>query len=129
MYDDLFDFRLDNKEMAIILIVFAILVGVFCVGYLFGISSATGKDVHDNGGGAGGIGQQIEQAGADIQHAADGIKEASGTADKIGSGIKDAKDTAQYIHSTAADSAGLISECQSIIARVRSRGAQDPAKN
>ena len=129
MYNDLFDIGPDNKEMAIaILIVFAFLVAVFGCGYMLGISSA-GPDVHDNGGGAAGAGQQIEQAGADIQHAADGIHEAERSADKIGAGIKDAKDTAGYIQSTAADSAGIISECQSIIKQVRARGAQDAPKN
>lgn len=125
MYNDLFDIGPDNKEMAtFILIVFAVLVAVFGAGYLLGISSA-GPDVHDNGGGAAGAGQQIEQAGADIQHAADGIRQAERTADQIGAGLANAKESAGYIHSTAADSAGIIAECQSIIERVRARGAQD----
>ena len=129
MYNDLFDIGPDNKEMAIaILIVFAVLVAVFSAGYMLGISSA-GPDVHDNGGGTAGAGQQIEQAGADIQHAADGIREAERAADKIGAGIKNAKESAQYIQSTANTSAELISECQSIIGRVRARGAQDATKN
>ena len=129
MYDDFFDIRPNNKEMAaLILIVFIILVAVFSAGYMLGISSA-GPDVHDNGGGTAGAGQQIEQAGADIQHAADGIKAAERTADQIGSGIKDAKVTAGYIQSTANTSAELISECQSIIGQVRARGAQDAPKN
>ena len=127
MYNDLFDIGPDNKEMAaLILIVFALLVAVFGCGYMLGISSA-GPDVHDHGSGAAGAGQQIEQAGADIQHAADGIKEAERTADQIGTGLAGAKKSAQYIQSTANTSAELISECQSIIARVRARGAQDPA--
>lgn len=125
MYNDLFDIGPDNKEMAaLILIVFIILVAVFGVGYMLGISSA-GPDVHDHGGGAAGAGQQIEQAGADIQHAAEGISQAAGTADKIGSGIADAKGTAQYIHSTATTSAELVSECQSILEGIRSRGKTD----
>ena len=127
MYNDLFDIGPDNKEMAIaILIVFALLVAVFGCGYMLGISSA-GPDVHDNGSGAAGDGQQIEQAGADIQHAAEGISQAAGTADQIGSTIKDAKDTAGYIHSTAADSAGIVAECQSILEGIRRRGATDQA--
>lgn len=129
MYDDFFDFRPNNKEMAaLILIVFIILVAVFGAGYMLGISSA-GPDVHDNGGGDAGAGQQIEQAGADIQHAADGIQEAAGTAGAVSGTIKDAADTAQYIHSTAGDSAGIISECQSILEGIRRRGAQDTASH
>lgn len=132
MWDELFDLRPTNKEMAaLILGVFVFLVAAFGLGYLLGCSTSTGtgENVHDNGGGAAGARQQIEQAGADIQHAADGIKEAERTIDKIGAGIKNAKDTAQYIHSTAADSAGIIAECQSIIGQVRARGAQDAPKN
>ena len=122
--NDFSDFGPSNKEMAaLILVVLIVLVGAFGCGYLLGVERT--QDIHDNGGGAAGAGQQIEQAGADIQHAADGIKEAAGTADKIGAGIKDAAGTAQYIHSTAADSAGIVAECQSILARVRARGAQD----
>ena len=129
MYD-FFDIGPNRKEMAaLILGVFVFLVAVFSLGYMFGCGSSTGtgENVHDNGGGAAGAGQQIEQAGADIQHAADGIKEAAGTADKIGAEIKSAKESAQYIHSTAADSAGIISECQSILEGIRRRGAQDQA--
>ena len=127
MYNDLFDIRPNNKEMAIaILIVFIILVAIFGAGYMLGISSA-GPDVHDNGGGAAGAGQQIEQAGADIQHAAEGISQAAGTAGAVSGTIKDAAGTAQYIHSTAADSAGIVAECQSILEGIRRRGAQDQA--
>ena len=124
MWDDFFDIRPTSKEMAaLILGVFVFLVAAFSLGYMLGCSSRAGtENVHGNGGGAAGVGQQIEQAGADIQHAADGIKEAAGTADKIGNEIKDAKDTAGYIQSTAADSAGIIAECQSIIAGIRARG-------
>lgn len=125
MYDDFFDIRLENKEIAaLILAVFVFMVVVFSAGYCVGLrnSGTGGEDIHDNGSGAAGVGEQIEQAGTDIQHAAEGIKEAAGTADKIGSGIKDAKDTAGYIQSTADTSAELISECQSIIAGIRARG-------
>ena len=130
MYD-FFDIGPNRKEMAVcILVVLVFVVVIFGLGYMFGCSSSTGtENVHDNGTGTAGVGQQIEQAGADIQHAADGIKAAERTADKIRSGITNAKESAQYIHSTAADSAGIISECQSIIAKVRARGAQNAPKN
>ena len=121
MYNDFFDIRLKNKEVAaLILVVLIFVVVIFGLGYMLGVART--KDVYSNGSGAAGVGEQIEQAGTDIQHAADGIKEAAGTADKIGSGIKDAKDTAGYIQSTADTSAELISECQSIIAGIRARG-------
>ena len=124
MYDDFFDIRLTNKEiLTVVLVVLIVLVGAFGSGYLLGVERA--KDVHDNGSGAAGAGQQIEQAGTDIQHAADGIRQAAGTADKIGTGLAGAKESAQYIHSTAKTSAELVSECQSILEGIRSRGAQD----
>ena len=125
--NDFSELDITGKEVAVaVLIVFIILVAVFSAGYMLGISNA-GPDVHDNGSGTAGAGQQIEQAGADIGHAADGIKEAAGTADKIGAGIKDAKDTAGYIQSTADNSAAIISECQSILKGIRSRGKTDQA--
>lgn len=127
MYDDLFDIKLTNKEILTgVLVVLIILVVTFSAGYMLGISSA-GPDVHDNGSGTAGVGQQIEQAGTDIQHAKEGIKEAAGTADAVSGTIKDAAGTAQYIHSTAADSAGIISECQSILEGICRRGATDQA--
>ena len=124
MYDDFFDIRPNNKEILTgVLVVLIVLVGAFGSGYLLGVERT--KDIHDNGGGAAGAGQQIEQAGTDIYHAAEGISQAAGTADKIGSGIADAKGTAQYIHSTATTSAELVSECQSILDGIRRRGAQN----
>ena len=120
--------RPTNKETAVaILIVTVLLVVIFCAGYLLGVERT--KDIYSNGSGAAGVGEQIEQAGTDIQHAADGIKEAQGTADKIGSGIEDAKDTAGYIQSTTETSVELVAECQSIIDGIQARGAQDAAKN
>ena len=118
---DFSDVGPNRKEMAALIIgVLVFLVVTFGLGYLLGVKRT--KDVYSDGTGTAGVGEQIEQAGTDIQHAADGIKEAAGTADKLGSEITDAKGTAQYIHSTAADSAGIIAECQSIIAGIRARG-------
>jgi methyl-accepting chemotaxis protein len=126
MWDDFFELRPTNKEMAaLILGVFVFLVAAFGLGYLLGVERT--KDVYSDGSGTAGVGEQIEQAGTDIQHAADGIKEAAGTADKIGAGIESAKESAQYIHSTADTSAELVAECQSIIAGIRARG--QAAKN
>ena len=128
MLDDFFELRPTNKEMAaLILGVFVFLVAAFGLGYLLGCERT--KDIYSNGSGAAGVGEQIEQAGTDIQHAADGIKEAAGTADKIGAGIESAKESAQYIHSTADTSAELISECQSIIEGIRARGQAAASKD
>ena len=128
MYYDFSDIGPNNKEMAaLILGVLIFLVVVFGLGYLLGFERT--KDIYSNGSGAAGVGEQIEQAGTDIQHAADGIKEAAGTADKIGAGIESAKESAQYIHSTADTSAELIAECQSIIAGIRARGQAAKTKD
>lgn len=122
---NVYDYRPgDEKVAAMLLGAVVLMVVVFSAGYLLGIRNA-GTDVSGNGSGAAGVGSEIEQAGTDIQHAADGIQEAAGTADQIGNTIKDAKDTAGYIHSTAADSAGIISECQQILAGIRGRGKTD----
>ena len=127
MYD-LSELEITGKDVAVsVLIAVVFLVVAFGLGYLLGCERT--KDIYSNGSGAAGVGEQIEQAGTDIQHAADGIKEAAGTADKIGSGIKDAKDTAGYIQSTADTSAELVSECQSIIAGIRARGQAAKTKD
>ncbi len=127
MYD-IPELETKGKDIAIaVLIVVVFLVVVFCAGYCIGWERA--EDVYCNGTGTAGIEQQIGEAGADIQHAADGIKEAAGTADKIGAGIESAKESAQYIHSTADTSAELISECKSIIAGIRARGQAAKTKD
>ena len=128
MWDDIFDIRPTNKEMAaLILGVFVFLVAAFSAGYMLGVERT--KDVYSNGSGAAGVGQQIEQAGADIGSAKTGIEAAAGHADKIGSGIETAKESAQYIHSTADTSAELVAECQSIIEGIRARGKAAASKD
>lgn len=124
--NDVFDFRLNCKEIiTAFLILLVLLVGSGFAGYLLGVERAA--DVHNNGGGASGIGQQIGEAGTAIGNAEAGIGAAAGTADQIGAGLGAAQESAQYIHSTAATSAELIAECQSILAGIRSRGEKDPA--
>ena len=130
MYD-FSDLQPTNKEMAaLILGVFVFLAAVFGAGYMLGISNAgkpAGTDVSDNGNGTAVIGNQLTEAGSNIQHAKDGIEAAAGTADKIGTGISQAKESAGYIQHTADSSAELIAECQQIIGRVRSRREKDQA--
>ena len=127
MYD-LSELEITGKDVAVsVLIAVVFLVVAFGLGYLLGCERT--KDIYSNGSGAAGVGEQIEQAGTDIQHAADGIKAATGTADKIGAGIESAKESAQYIHSTADTSAELVAECQSIIAGIRARGQAAKTKD
>ncbi|MBR4908797.1 MAG: hypothetical protein IKZ43_07290 [Acidaminococcaceae bacterium] len=128
MYD-LSDIGPTTKEMAAIIIaVFIVLVLIFGAGYLLGINSAR-EDLYDNGNGAAGVGNQITEAGTNIQHAKDGIEAAAGTVDRIGAGISQAKESTGYIQHTADSSAELIAECQSIIRQIRQRGKTDTAAN
>ena len=125
MYD-LSELGPTNKEIAaLILIVFIILVACFGAGYLLGVERT--EDIYHNGSGAGGVEQQITEAGSNIQDAKDGIEAAAGTADQIGAGIGQAKESAGYIQHTADTSAELIAECESIIRSVRQRGQADTA--
>ena len=118
MYDVRF-FRPPNKETATAVIVAVVLlVVVFCLGYLLGLRA----DVHDNGDGTEPIGNQLTEAGTNIQHAKDGINEAQGTAGTVAGTVADAAATADYLSGTVNDSAELIGQCQQIVKRVRSRG-------
>ena len=111
-------FRPPNKETATAVIVAVVLlVVVFCLGYLFCL-----RHVSDHGSGADTVGNQLEQAGTNIQHAKDGIGQAASTADAVAGTVADAQGTAEYISGTVNDSAELIRQCQQIIARVRARG-------
>ena len=117
MYDVRF-FRPPNKETATLVIVAVVLlVVVFCLGYMLCL-----RHVSDHGGGADAVGNQLEQAGTNIQNAKDGIDQAAGTADKVGAGIGAAKESAGYLQHTADTSAELIADCQRIIRQVRARG-------
>lgn len=123
MYDIPF-FTPTRKEMAVaILGVFIFLVAVFSAGYMLGV-----RNVHDNGSGVAGVGNEIGHAESNISNAATGIEAAQGHADQVANGIESAKEQAGYIHSTATTSAGIVSECQSILAGIRSRGkTKEPA--
>ena len=105
--------------LPIIIGVVAMLLGV-AIGYGLGL-----RNVSDHGSGADAIGNQLEQTSTNINNAADGISQAERTADQIGTGLTNAKESAGYIHSTATTSSELVAECQSIIAKVRARGAQN----
>jgi hypothetical protein len=115
---DISELKPDRKETAIaILVCVAVLVAIFCAGYLLGL-----RHVSDHGGGADTVGNQLAETGTAIQHAKDGVDQAAGTADKVGAGIGAAKESAGYLQHTADTSAELIGQCQHIVARVRARG-------
>lgn len=127
MYD-ISELDVTGKEVAtLILIVFALLLGAGFAGYCIGWERA--EDVYCNGSGTESIGNQIGNAESNISDAAAGIHAAQGHADQVGAGIADAKEQAGYIHSTATTSAGIVAECQQILAGIRSRGKTDPPAN
>ncbi len=109
----------ENREKALtvgIIITFLLLAGIW-FHYCLRI-----RNVSDNGGGTEPIGNQLEQAGTNIQHAKDGIDAATSTAGAVAGTVADAQGTAEYISGTVNDSAELIRQCQQIVARVRARG-------
>lgn len=125
MWDDFFEIRPTNKEMAaLILGVFVFLVVAFGLGYLLGV-----RHVSDHGGGSDTVGNQLEQAGTNIQNAKDGIDQAASTAGAVAGTVADAQGTAEYLSGTVNDSAELIGQCQQIIARVRARGKEKAPQN
>ncbi len=127
MYD-FSELRPNGKETAIaILVCVALLVVIFCAGYMFGLRAGT--DVSDHGNGTAAVGSQLTETEAAVNNAKNGIEAAAGTADHIGAGIADAKESVGYIQHTADTSAEIIADCQSIIDAVRARGQAGTIKN
>ena len=118
---DVPEYRPGDEKIAVALLVIVVLMVVAgTVGYCIGL-----RNIHNNGSGVESIGNQIGNAESTITDAAAGIHAAQGHADQVGAGIADAKEQAGYIHSTATTSAGIIAECQQIIAGIRNRGKTD----
>ena len=131
MYD-VSGFRPQNEKTAfVVIVVFVLLVVIFCAGYMLGLRNAgnAGKDVPDNGNGTAAVGSQLTETETAVNNAKNGIEAAAGTADHIGAGIADAKESAGYIQHTADTSAEIIADCQSIIDAVRARGQAGTFKN
>ena len=120
------DFRPSNKEIAVaVLIVFAVLVAVFSIGYGLGLrnaSTAAGTDLHINGNTAQGVRDEVNSARSDIGTAKSGIDIATTAAGRIEERISDAQERAGYIQGTADEGRRIIAECQSILREVRAGG-------
>ena len=128
MYD-ISGFRPQNeKTAALILIVFAVLVAIFSIGYGLGLRNA-GTDIHDNGNAAQGIRDEIDSARSDIGAAKSGIDIATTAAGRIEERISDAQERAGYIQGTADEGRRIIAECQSILREVRAGGQKGKAAN
>ena len=123
------DFRPSNKEIAVaVLIVFAVLVAIFCAGYLFGLRNA-GTDVSDNGDGAGNVREQLGQAVSHQQQITDGIKDAEHTSNAAAGTAQAIAESAHSIEAGVGEAAVLIDSSQQILGRVRNRGQAHPVKN
>lgn len=121
-------------------IIVAVFIGAACIlfafysGYMLGIRSAScvpdaGNHISDYGTGISAAGEQLNQAAAAVSNAASGINQAAGTAAKVSDGITAAQESAQYIQHAADDSAAIIAECKSILAKVRGRGQAGTVKD
>lgn len=129
MYDDFFDLKPNSKEMALgIIVVFILLVVIFCTGYLFGIRNA-GKDIPNNGDQAASVRAEIDAAGSSVSTAKSRIDNAAAAADRVEARISDAQERAEYLKGTADEGRRLIAECQSILREVRAGGKEKAPKN
>ena len=118
MYNDLFDIGPNNKEMAVgILVTVAVLVAIFCAGYLLGL-----RNVSDHGGGADATGVQLEPIIVHQHEITTGIQEAAGTGGAIAESGGAIKESAGAIAGGGKVAGRLIDECQQIVGRVRNRG-------
>ena len=117
MYD-IPDFGPNNKEMAVgILVTVAVLVAVFCAGYLLGL-----RNVSDHGGGVDIPGVQLEPIIVHQHEITTGIQEAAATGGAIAESSGAIKESAGAIAGSVTDAGRLIDECQQIVGRVRNRG-------
>lgn len=126
MYD-VSELRPNGKETAVaILIGAAVLVAIFCIGYLLGLRNA-GTGVPDNGNAALHVREELGSAGSAVGAAGSGIDKAAAAAGRIEERIDDAQERAGYLKGTAAESRRLVTECQSVLREVRAGGKKDPA--
>ena len=132
MYD-LSELEPTTKEIAIgILAAVAVLVVVFCAGYLFGIRNAGKTDaggVPNNGTGIDDIREQYNQIEVNQHQLTDGIKQAAGTAESIAKSSEAITGTAGNIAGGIREAGAILDECQQIIGTVRNRGQKGKVEN
>lgn len=125
MYDVLSEFVGKYKKAIVsISICIVCVLAAFYAGYLLGI-----WNVSNNGTGINAVRNELNTAGAAIENAASGIDQAADAAAKVSDGITAAQESAQYIQHAADDSAAIIAECKSILAKIRSRGQTGATPN
>ena len=124
MWNDLFDLRPTNKEVAFgILAVFVLLLVAGFAGYLLGWERA--EDVYCNGSGIGTVSNELGQAGTNISNAEAGISNAEEHAGNIEAGIGNAQESVEYLQGTVSTSTELIAESKRIIEAIRKRREAD----
>ena len=124
MYDVRRLFSEGKTDHVVAVVALVVFVVGFVSGYMLGL-----RHVSDHGSGADAVGNQLEQAGTNIQNAKDGIDQATSTAGAVAGTVADAQGTAEYLSGTVNDSAELIRQCQQIVARVRARGKEKAPQN
>ena len=129
MWDDIFDIRPTNKEMAaLILGVFVFLVVAFSLGYMLGVER-TRENLHDNGNGINHAGEQLGEAVGHQQQITDGIKDAEHTSSGVEKTSAAITESAKHIEAGVGEAAGLIDSSQQILGRIRNRGQEGTPAN
>ena len=132
MYDG-FELEPTTKEVAIgVLIVLAVLVGIFCTGYMYGIRTAgksDGGDVSDNGVRIDDVREQYQRIEVNQQQITSGLESAVQRSDAAEERAGRIEERAVRSESVVRDAGVLIDECQQIIGRVRNRGQKGTTSN
>ena len=130
MYD-LSELEPTTKEIAIgILAAVAVLVVVFCAGYLFGIRNAGKTDaggVPNNGTGIDDIRNELGTAISNQHAITDGLTSAVAGSNSIEERSNRIEKAAGAAAQSVTDAGKLIDDCQQIIGRIRNRGQKGTA--
>lgn len=128
MYD-VSELKPNGKEMAVaILIAVAVLVAVFCIGYMLGLRNA-GTDVHDNGNGVEPIRNELSTAAEHQREITSGLESAVGRSNSIEERSNRIEERAGAASQSVKDAGVLLDECQQIVGRVRNRGQKGTPAN
>ena len=125
MYDG-FELEPTTKEVAIgVLIVLAVLVGIFCTGYMYGIRTAgksDGGDVSDNGVRIDDVREQYQRIEVNQQQITSGLAGAVERSDTAAARAGRIEERAGASAQSVGEAGRLLDECQQIIGTVRNRG-------
>ena len=93
----------------------------FCIGFY------SGTHVHNHGGGADRVGEQIDAAVETNRELQAGAEQIEKRADQLAEGLDRAQEGIGAAEAAAGSSEQLIGECQQILAGVRARGSANQA--